>query len=91
MGRLRSWCARALLLWPKGEADRRSTARRCSPPTSSDGARRTRKRRLCACGQPIARGRRGPASKWHIDACRKRAERAGTGSATLTSARRPFS
>jgi hypothetical protein len=33
--------------------------------------------RLCAgCGQPIQRGRRGPAPKWHSDTCRKRATRA---------------
>jgi len=36
---------------------------------------------LCACGsgQPIKRGRRGPASKWHTDACRKRAARRHAG------------
>jgi hypothetical protein len=34
--------------------------------------------RLCACGcgQPVKHGRRGPAGKWHSDACRKRATRA---------------
>ena len=33
--------------------------------------------RLCACGcgQPVRRRRRGPAGKWHSDACRKRAAR----------------
>ena len=33
--------------------------------------------RLCACGcgRPVKRGRRGPAAKWHSDACRKRAAR----------------
>jgi hypothetical protein len=33
----------------------------------------------CGCGQPIKRGRRGPASKWHSDACRKRAARQHAG------------
>jgi hypothetical protein len=29
----------------------------------------------CGCGRPVRRGRRGPAAKWHSDACRKRAAR----------------
>jgi hypothetical protein len=33
----------------------------------------------CGCGQPIRRGRRGPASKWHSDACRKRGARQHAG------------
>jgi hypothetical protein len=33
----------------------------------------------CGCGQPARRGRRGPASKWHSDACRKRRRHAGHG------------
>jgi hypothetical protein len=31
----------------------------------------------CGCGQPVKRGRRGPRPKWHSDAYRKRATRAG--------------
>ncbi|MGZ4804660.1 MAG: hypothetical protein ACXV9P_18820, partial [Acidimicrobiia bacterium] len=33
----------------------------------------------CGCGHPIKRGRRGPASKWHSDACRKRSARRHAG------------
>jgi hypothetical protein len=33
----------------------------------------------CGCGQPVRRGLRGPAAKWHSDACRKRAARNNAG------------
>ena len=33
----------------------------------------------CGCGRPVKRVRRGPAAKWHSDACRKRAARQHAG------------